>query len=81
MSTRLRVLFQTYHPVVWWMIGATMMTKVTQFMVFPFMALYMSVHTHANPGVIGLAVGTGALTSTFFGSSAAVSPTGLAASR
>ncbi len=67
MTDRLRMLFQSYHPVVWWMIGATMMTKVTQFMVFPFMSLYMSVHTHATPGIVGLAVGTGALTSTIFG--------------
>lgn len=67
MADRLRVLFASYHPIVWWMIGATMTTKVTQFMVFPFMALYMSVHTHATPGVVGLAVGTGALASTAFG--------------
>jgi MFS family permease len=56
-----------YHPVVWWIIGATAVTRVTQFMVMPFIALYMSLHTHAAPSVIGLAVGMSALTGTVFG--------------
>jgi len=67
MVGRLRTIYASYHPAVWWMLGATVVTAVTQFMVFPFMALYMSYHTHATPGVIGLAVGMSALTSTAFG--------------
>ncbi|GMA61938.1 MFS transporter [Alicyclobacillus fastidiosus] len=50
--------------VVWWMQSATGVTQTTQFMVMPFMALYMSSHTHADPSVVGLAVGTISLTST-----------------
>ncbi|QQE79947.1 MFS transporter [Alicyclobacillus sp. SO9] len=67
MVGQIRTLYRSYHPAVWWMISATAVTKITQFMVFPFVALYMSSHTNASPGVIGLAVGTGALTSTVFG--------------
>lgn len=67
MVGRMRSLYSSYHPAVWWMVSATAVTKITQFMVFPFVALYMSYHTHASPGIIGLAVGMGALTSTAFG--------------
>lgn len=52
------------NAVVWWMQSATGVTQTTQFMVMPFMALYMSSHTHAAPSVVGLAVGTISLTST-----------------
>jgi len=67
MMVRLNNFVSSYHPIVWWMISATVLTKVTQFMVFPFIALYMAYHTHASPAVIGLAVGMGALTATLFG--------------
>lgn len=64
---RLRGMFRGYHPVVWWIVGATVVTRMTQFMVMPFIALYMSLHTHASSGTIGLAVGMSALTGTVFG--------------
>ncbi|EPZ42389.1 MULTISPECIES: MDR family MFS transporter [Alicyclobacillus] len=54
------------RTVVWWMLTATGVTQTTQFMVMPFMALYMSVHTHAAASVIGLAVGSISLTTTLF---------------
>lgn len=56
----------TYPSIIWWMLSATGVTRATQFMVMPFMALYMSAHTHATPGVIGLAVGTSPLCTTLF---------------
>lgn len=63
-------MMKQYHPVVWWLLGGTFLTRLTSFMVMPFMALYMGDHTHANQGVIGLAIGCAALTSmiaSFFG--------------
>lgn len=64
---RVRTAIRRYHPVVWWIVGATAVTRVTAFMVMPFMALYMAAHTHASAGTIGLAIGMAALTSTVFG--------------
>ncbi|QQE79484.1 MFS transporter [Alicyclobacillus sp. SO9] len=67
MGIRLKQIAAQYHPVVWWIVGATAVTRITQFMVMPFLALYMAVHTHAGTATIGLAIGMAALTSTVFG--------------
>lgn len=50
----------------WWMFGGTGVTQTTQFMVMPFIALYMSSETGAAPGMVGLAVGMMPLTTTVF---------------
>ncbi len=63
MPSRLTQLFRSYHSVVWWVIGGTMLTTVTNFMVMPFMALYMAAHTKASPSTIGLVIGCSAITS------------------
>ncbi|OFW78448.1 MAG: hypothetical protein A2201_06410 [Alicyclobacillus sp. RIFOXYA1_FULL_53_8] len=67
MWTRIKYFIQQYHPVVWWTVTATALTRLTQFMVMPFMALYMAAHTQASAGTIGLAIGMGAASSTAFG--------------
>lgn len=54
----------------WWMVTGTGITQTTQFMVMPFVALYMTAKTGAAPGLVGLAIGMNALTTTllsFFG--------------
>jgi MFS family permease len=63
MTTRLSQLFRSYHPLVWWVVGGTMLTTVTSFMVMPFMALYMAAHTRAAASTIGLVIGCAAITS------------------
>ncbi|QRF24323.1 MFS transporter [Alicyclobacillus sp. TC] len=55
------------HPVVWFLIAGTGFTRFAQFMVMPFLALYMSHETQASPAVIGLAVGSAPLVGTLFG--------------
>ncbi|WAH38689.1 MDR family MFS transporter [Alicyclobacillus dauci] len=55
-----------FPPVIWWMLTATGVTRITQFMTMPFMALFMSTHTHASPSVIGLAIGMSPLCATLF---------------
>jgi len=55
-----------HPPVIWSMLTATGLTRVTQFMVMPFMALYMGTHTSASASIIGLAIGCNALVSTAF---------------
>jgi len=67
MLIRINHFIRQYHPVVWWTITATALTRLTQFMVMPFMALYMAAHTQASAGIIGLAIGMGAASSTVFG--------------
>ena len=42
---RLGDLWNLYHPIVWWIVAGTMLTRFTSFMVMPFMALYMKLHT------------------------------------
>ncbi len=67
MASRLSQLRATYHPIVWWVVGGTILTCVTGFMVMPFMALYMGMHTHAGPGLIGFVIGCSAITSMMLG--------------
>lgn len=64
---RLLTLWKSYHPIVWWIVAGTMLTRFTSFMVMPFMALYMKLHTHASTGTIGFAIGCAALTSMVLG--------------
>ena len=64
---RIRNLWTLYHPLVWWSVAGTMLTRFTSFMVMPFMALYMKSHTPASASTIGLAIGCAALTSMLFG--------------
>ncbi|WAH38282.1 MDR family MFS transporter [Alicyclobacillus dauci] len=64
---RIGVLLKGYHPLVWWVVAGTMLTRFTSFMVMPFMALYMKTHTHAGAGTIGFSIGCAALTSMAFG--------------
>jgi MFS family permease len=66
MTVRLNQLLRSYHPLVWWVVGGTMLTTVTSFMVMPFMALYMAVHTKAAASTIGLVIGSAAITSVLF---------------
>lgn len=59
--------YTAYHPIILWIVGGTLLTRFTSFMVMPFMAIYMKVHTGASTGVIGLAIGAAALTSMSLG--------------
>ncbi len=67
MVARIAELFRTYHPIVWWVVGGTILTRLTNFMVMPFMALYMGTHTHASPSTIGLVIGSSAIITMLFG--------------
>jgi MFS family permease len=67
MLKKVHLWFASFDPTVWWIVSATGITKITQFMVIPFVALYMTVHTHASPATIGLAVGMNAATGMVFG--------------
>lgn len=64
---RVQSLRTSYDPLVWWIIAGTMLTSFTSYMVMPFMALYMKLHTQATTGTIGLAIGASALTSVLLG--------------
>ena len=53
---------KSLSPVIWWVIVVNAFFRITRYMVVPFLALYMSAHTHASPGVIGLVIGVQAVT-------------------
>lgn len=53
---------KSLSPVIWWILVVNTLFRITRYMVVPFLALYMSAHTHASPGVIGLVIGAQAVT-------------------
>ncbi|WP_246258618.1 MDR family MFS transporter [Kroppenstedtia pulmonis] len=65
--TRLRLLLQEYHPLVWVLVGGTVFARAAAFMSLPFLAVYLSRTTGMNPVLIGLTVGLGPLAGTFGG--------------
>lgn len=64
---KLRVFYQTYHPIVHTLFLGTMLARTASAMSMPFMALYLVHRTHMSPSLIGLTIGAGSLASTFGG--------------
>ncbi len=54
-------------PVIWWVLVVNTLFRITRYMVVPFLAIYMSAHTHASPGVIGFVIGVQAVTAAVSG--------------
>jgi cell division protein YceG involved in septum cleavage/predicted MFS family arabinose efflux permease len=61
---------RTYHPIVWFLIVGTAVTRVASFMSLPFLAIHLSDNLHLNSSMIGIILGMSGLTGAlggFFG--------------
>jgi MFS family permease len=67
MMNRLFDLLHSYHPTVWFLIVGTALTRISQSMTLPFLALYLLKDPAMTPVYIGLVIGAASFTGIFAG--------------
>ncbi|MCA1035619.1 MFS transporter [Bacillus infantis] len=64
---RLKLYAKQFHPVVWVLLGGTVLARGASFMTLPFLAIYLSSTMDLHPLLIGLTIGISPLTGTIGG--------------
>lgn len=64
---RFRIFLASYHPIVHSLIVGTVLARAAGSMSMPFMAIYLSIHMHMSPTLIGITIGVGSLAGTIGG--------------
>ncbi|MGA9173190.1 MAG: hypothetical protein WBZ33_04310 [Thermoactinomyces sp.] len=70
-----------FHRIIWLLVTGTVFTQTAAYMSFPFLTIYLSHKTGLNSGIVGFAVGLGALAGTLEDLSAAICRTAMGAIR